>query len=56
MNRTVSIILAILGFSASGVMYYLGSESSHLSELMDFFYYPLPIGVFGLISALKKNK
>jgi len=55
MNRTVSLILAILGFSAAGVMYYLGSESSNLSELMDFYYYPIPLGIFGLISAFKKK-
>jgi len=56
MNKTVSIIIAIVAFLASGLMYYFGSESSHLSELMDFYYYPLPLGVIGLIGAFKKNK
>ena len=55
MNKTASIILAVIAFLAAGIMYYLGSESSHLSELMDFYYYPIPLGVLGLIGAFKKK-
>jgi hypothetical protein len=56
MNRTISIILVILGFGGAGTMYYLGSNSSHLSELMDFYYYVIPLGAFGLFNLFKPKK
>ena len=48
MSKTLSIILIILGFGAAAAMYFIGSTNSALSELLDFFYYALPIGGYGL--------
>lgn len=56
MNRTVSIILVILGFGGAGSMYYLGSTSSNLSELIGYYYYVIPLGAFGLFNLFKPKK
>ncbi len=55
MNRTFSIILMILGFGGAGAMYYFGSRSSNLSELLDYFYYALPIGGYGLYGLFRRT-
>lgn len=49
------IILAVLCIAASVVMYIVGSDSSHLSELKDFWYVPLPLAVVALLGAFKKK-
>lgn len=49
-------ILGLLCFVASGAMYMIGDNSSHLSELKDFFWVPLPLGVLLLILAFKLKK
>ena len=50
------IILAVLCFGASIAMYIIGNDSSHLSELKDFWFIPLPLGTFALIGAFRKTK
>jgi hypothetical protein len=37
---------------ASIGMYVVGSDSSHLSELVDFFWVPLPLGVVAILAGL----
>lgn len=58
MKRTVFFTIAILAFAASMAMYIIGKDSSHLSELYDVFWMPLPLGVlclfFGLMSKKKE--
>ena len=54
MNKTLLIVLAAICFIAAGVMYYIGNNSSHLSELADFFYVPIPLGIIALIGAVRK--
>lgn len=49
------IILAILCIGAAIAMYVIGNDSSNLSELKDFWYIPLPLGVFALIGAFRKK-
>lgn len=49
------IILAVLCVVAAVVMYIIGSDSSHLSELKDFWYVPLPLAVVALFGALRKQ-
>jgi len=36
-------------------MYLIGDNSSHLSELKDFFWTPIPLGILSLIGAFKKK-
>jgi len=48
------IILAALCIGASITMYIIGNDSSHLSELKDFWFIPLPLGLFALIGAFRK--
>jgi len=56
MNKVVSVILSILCFVASFVMYKIGSTSSHLTELLDFFWMPLPLGIILMLLGIKANK
>lgn len=53
--KALLIILAILCVGASITMYIIGNDSSHLSELKDFWFIPLPLGVFALIGAFRKT-
>lgn len=48
--------LGFLSLSAAVVMYLVGSNSSHLTELKDFFWVPLPLGVILLIAGFAKKK
>lgn len=54
------LILGILSFVASGVMLVVGSTSSHLSELADVFFAPIPLGilfiVLFIVTTIKKKK
>jgi len=55
--KTALLIVGALCFIASGVMFVVGSNSSHMSELKDFFWTPLPLGALLVIGgALKKDK
>ena len=48
-------ILASICFIASLGMYVVGSNSGHLTELKDFFWAPLPLGVIFQVMAMKTN-
>jgi hypothetical protein len=56
MNKILLIIVSTLAFSSSIAMYIIGKDSSHLSELYDLFWIPLPLGVLALLGALKTKK
>jgi hypothetical protein len=47
-------MIAAICFIAAGIMYYVGNDSSHLSELADFFYIPIPLGIIALIVGYQK--
>lgn len=55
MNKVLLIILAALCVIASAAMYIIGNDSSHLSELKDFWYVPLPLGLIAILGALRKK-
>ena len=57
MNRKKTFtFLGVLCVVASVVMYLVGNDSSHLSELKDFFWIPLPLaGIFFLVSSPPKK-
>lgn len=50
-KKTVFMILGILALAVSAIMYVVGSNSSHLTELKDFWWVPLPLGVICLFVA-----
>ena len=57
MNK--QLFFGISGFIAviaSIVMYRMGKNSSHLSELKDFWWYPLPLAVICFLIAGAKKK
>ncbi len=48
--------LAGLCLLASVGMYQVGSNSSHLTELKDLFWLPLPLGLTAALAGLKARK
>jgi hypothetical protein len=57
MNKKVFFgIVGLLAVIASVVMYWMGKNSSHLSELKDFWWYPLPLAVICFLVAGTKKK
>lgn len=58
MKKTIWIIVGALALIASFGMYFVGKDSSHLSELMSFWFYPLPLAAiaFGAAFAGKKQQ
>lgn len=49
------IILFVLCVAASIAMYVIGNNSGHLSELADFWYVPIPLGLVALLGAVRKK-
>ncbi|MFZ1263082.1 MAG: hypothetical protein WAT34_06180 [Chitinophagaceae bacterium] len=57
MNKKIVFgIIGILAIIASVVMYRIGKNSSHLSELKDFWWYPLPLAAICFLVAGAKKK
>lgn len=50
-SKKLLTVLAILSFIAAGAMFIIGSTNGHLTELKDFFWVPLPLGLLLLIIA-----
>ncbi len=48
-------ILASLCFAAAVGMYAIGTSDSKLTELKDFFWIPIPLGIICTIVALRKK-
>jgi hypothetical protein len=55
-KKTVFGIIGLLALVAAAVMYSVGKNSSHLSELKDFWWYPLPLAVICFIVAGAPSK
>ncbi len=53
MKKKVLMSLGSLCVAASIGMYLVGADSSHLSELKDVFWVPLPLAVVSVLVALK---
>lgn len=50
------LAIGILSIGATVAMYFIGSNSSHLSELLRYVYYPLPLAAIGLGSFFRMGK
>jgi hypothetical protein len=48
-------LLALVCIVASITMYMVGKNSSHLSELYDYFWLPLPLGALFLLLASRSK-
>ncbi len=53
MKKKILFSVGSLCVLASVGMYVIGDGSSHLSELKDFFWVPLPLGVVSILAGLK---
>jgi len=53
-KKSLFYFLGVLCLIASAAMYFIGKQSSHLSELSDFWWIPLPIGALALLMANRK--
>lgn len=54
-KRKIFYLLGALCLVAAAAMYFIGKDSSHLSELKDFWWMPLPLGALLLLLANKKS-
>jgi len=55
-KKSIYSILGSLCIIASIAMYFIGNQSSHLSELKDFWWMPLPLAAILLLLATRNNK
>lgn len=53
-KKSLFFLLGVLCIAASVAMYVIGKNSSHLSELSDFWWIPLPLGLLALFVAGRK--
>jgi hypothetical protein len=53
-KKSLFYILGVLCLVASAAMYFIGKESSHLSELYEYFWIPLPLAALALLIANRK--
>ena len=53
MSKKLLMSVGGLCVIASVGMYVVGNDSSHLSELKDFFWVPLPLAVASILAGLK---
>ncbi len=49
-KRTLFAALAVLSIIAAVAMYVIGGNSSHLTELRDFWWVPLPITLISVLA------
>jgi ATP adenylyltransferase/5',5'''-P-1,P-4-tetraphosphate phosphorylase II len=54
-KKTIYYLLGVLCIAASFVMYIIGKNSGHLSELKDFWWMPLPLAALALLVANRKK-
>jgi len=54
-NEEAIFFLGILCLIASAAMYFMGKSNSNLTELMDFWWIPLPLGAIFLLVSNKKK-
>jgi hypothetical protein len=55
-KKSLWTILGVLSLAASAAMYFIGKSSSHLSELKDFWWVPLPLAALSLLLATKAKQ
>ncbi|MFT5858195.1 MAG: hypothetical protein ACI865_000279 [Flavobacteriaceae bacterium] len=54
-NQILLLLLGIVCIGAAITMYVVGSDSSHLSELKDYWWIPLPLALVSFGGAFKKR-
>jgi hypothetical protein len=56
MNKTFLLVLGFLALIASLAMRILGNKSSHLSELQEYWWIPLPLALICFLGANSNRK
>lgn len=56
MSKGLLVVLMILCFAGAATMYILGNDGNKLTELLDFWFYPIPLGILCLIGLTRKKK
>ncbi len=56
MSKGLLAVLMVLCFGGAATMYSLGNSSGHMDELLDFWFYPIPLGVICLLGLIFKKK
>jgi hypothetical protein len=56
MDKKKLNLVATLAFAAAAGMFMIGSTNGHLTELLDFCWVPVPLGVVALFAASKKEE
>lgn len=54
--KTALMVLGVLVLIASALMYYVGSTNGHLTELKDFYWTLIPLGVLLLAGGYMTKK
>jgi len=55
-KKAFFLVVALLAVVAAIVMNVVGKNSSHMSELKDFWWYPLPLAALCLLAATAGKK
>jgi hypothetical protein len=56
MNKKLAGTLGLLCIAVAFAMYMVGNKSSHLSELKDFWWAPVPLGVLLILYVINKKQ
>jgi hypothetical protein len=55
MNKILLLVIGFLALGAAWAMRIIGGRSSHLSELREYWWVPLPLGLVCFLAASKKK-
>ena len=55
MNKIVLVVIGFIFLIGAWVMRIVGGNSSHLSELREYWWIPLPLGLLCFLIAMKKK-
>ena len=55
-RKAFFLVVALLAVVAAIVMNVVGKNSSHMSELKDFWWYPLPLAALCILAAMAGKK
>jgi hypothetical protein len=55
MNKVLLLVLGFLALAAAWAMRIVGANSSHLSELREYWWIPLPLALICFLVAMKKS-
>lgn len=54
-KKVIFLALGVIAFVAAAVMYSVGTNNSNLTELLDYYWLPIPLGILFVAIAFKKT-